>query len=218
MRLEDIWPLFGLEIETPRLLLRPIRDEDLPGLVQAALDGIHDPSEMPFGAPWTDASPEELPRNTAAFQWQLRGRVSPGFWHIAFAIHHEGRVIGSQDLSAHQFADRRTVETGSWLTRSAQGAGIGTEMRAALLQFAFDHLGAGWAESSAAAWNDASLGVSRKLGYQPNGVSRVSPRPGEPVDHQKVRLAKDDFVRPDWTITVRGLDPVLAQLGIEPVS
>ncbi len=214
MELEDIWPLFGLEIETPRLLLRPLRDADLPGLAQAALDGVHDPTRMPFGAPWTDAPPEELPRNLATYQWSLRNRVTPQDWTIAFVVRVEGRVVGSQDLSAHDFAHTRTVGTGSWLTRSAQGRGIGTEMRAALLLFAFDILSAEWAESSAASWNEASLTVSRKLGYRLNGVTRVSPRPGEPTDEQRVRLAREDFVRPPWSIAVRGADRALAQLGI----
>lgn len=214
MDLEDVWPLFGLEIETPRLLLRPVRDADLPGLVRAALDGIHDRDRTPFGAPWTDAEPDELARNLAAYQWGLRTRVAPESWTVAFAVLLDGVVVGAQDLSATDLANRRTVGTGSWLTRRAQGSGIGTEMRAALLQFAFDHLGALWAESSAASWNEASLGVSRKLGYRLNGVSRVAPRPGEPVDEQRLRLAADEFVRPDWTIAVRGADAALAQLGI----
>ncbi len=218
MNLVDVWPLFGLEIETPRLLLRPVRDDDLPALVQAALDGVHDPERMPFGFPWTDASPDELPRNLAAFQWGLRVRTSPRDWSIAFAVFADGRVIGSQDLSAFDFAGRRTVNSGSWLTRGAQGHGYGTEMRAALLQFAFDTLGAEWAESSAASWNEPSLGVSRKLGYELNGVSRVTPRPGEPTDEQRVRLARDAFQRPEWIASVRGARPVLAQLGIETGS
>lgn len=214
VELQSIWPLFGLEIETPRLLLRPVRDEDITGLVEAALQGVHDQERMPFGYPWTDAPADELPRNMAQYQWSLRNRVAPNNWLIAFAVHHEGRVIGSQDLSAHGFADRRTVNTGSWLTRSAQGSGLGTEMRAALLSFAFDVLGAEWAESGAASWNAASLGVSRKLGYEPNGVTRVAPRAGEPGEEQRVRLARDAFVRPEWTITVRGAAPALAQLGV----
>lgn len=209
-----MWPLFGLEIATPRLLMRPVRDEDLPDLVRAALDGVHDPERMPFGFPWTDASPSELPQSLAAFQWALRARTSPRDWSIAFAVSVGGRVIGSQDLSAHDFTDRRTVNSGSWLTRSAQGQGYGTEMRSALLQFAFDILGAEWAESSAASWNEPSLGVSRKLGYELNGVSRVAPRPGEPTDEQRVRLARDAFTRPDWVATIRGAEPVLRQLGI----
>ncbi|MGN8025141.1 GNAT family N-acetyltransferase [Microbacterium sp. 22242] len=106
------------------------------------------------------------------------------------------------------------VATGSWLTRSAHGRGIGTEMRAALLLFAFDVLGAEWAESGAASWNEASLAVSRKLGYEPNGVTRVAPRPGEAVDEQRLRLVRARFVRPDWTIAVRGAGLALAQLGL----
>ena len=95
-----------------------------------------------------------------------------------------------------------------------QGAGLGTEMRAGLLLFAFDTLGAEWAESGAASWNHASLGVSSKLGYERNGVTRVSPLPGQPDDEQLVRLAKDHFQRPPWKVTLRGADAALAQLGI----
>ena len=68
--------------------------------------------------------------------------------------------------------------------------------------------------NSAASWNEPSLGVSRKLGYELNGVSRVAPRPGEPTDEQRVRLARDAFTRPDWVATIRGAEPVLRQLGI----
>lgn len=212
MEMEEIWPLFGLEIETPRLLLRPVRDVDIPGLAQAALDGVHDPERTPFGMPWTDADPADLPRNLAAYQWSLRNRVAPHNWAVAFAVHYEDRVVGSQDLSAYDFAHRRTVNTGSWLTASLQGRGLGTEMRAALLLFAFDVLGAEWAESGAASWNRASLRVSEKLGYERNGVTRVAPRPEEAVDEQRVRLEKGSFVRPEWSISVRGAEPVLAQL------
>lgn len=214
MELTDVWPLFGLEIETPRLRLRPVRDIDLPGLSEAALDGIHDAERMPFGYPWTDAPAEDLPANLAQYQWSLRNRVSAENWSIAFAVIAEDRVIGAQDLSAYGFADRRTVNTGSWLTRSMHGRGLGTEMRAGLLLFAFDVLGAEWAESSATSWNLPSLRVSEKLGYRENGVSRAAPRHGEAVDEQRVRLAVSDFVRPDWSIVVRGQEAAVRQLGI----
>lgn len=214
MELADIWPLFGLTIETPRLMMSPVRDSDLAGLARAALDGVHDPELTPFGSPWTDAPAEQLPRNLATYQWNLRGQVSPRYWNIAFAVHHDGRVIGTQDLNAFDFANRRTVNSGSWITQSAQGQGLGTEMRAALLTFAFDTLGAEWAESSAAVWNKASLAVSRKLGYEPNGIARQSPRPGQPVDEQRVRLPREAFVRPDWTTKIHCSDDVLQHLGI----
>lgn len=77
---------------------------------------MHDPERTPFGVPWTDAAPADLPRNLASFQWSLRNRVDARDWTIAFAVHFEGRVVGSQDLSARDFANRLTVDTGSWLT------------------------------------------------------------------------------------------------------
>jgi RimJ/RimL family protein N-acetyltransferase len=212
MAIEDVWPLFGLSIGTPRLRMRVVRDEDLEPLAEAAIAGVHDPDRMPFGVPWTDAEPAALRSSLAAFQWGLRSRVRPDRWMLGLAVEHEGRIVGAQDLGAEDLAGRRTVTSGSWLTRSVQGRGIGTEMRAALLQLAFDHLGAEWAESSAASWNARSLAVSAKLGYRPNGTTRRRVRPTEVVDEVQVRLARADFVRPSWTAAVVLPDAARAQL------
>ena len=210
--LSEIWPLFELTLRTPRLVLRPVRDEDLAGLADAAVAGIHEPGVMPFGVPWTDAPTAELVRNLAQYHWTLRTKVARGDWHIAFAILLDGRVIGSQDLSAASFSTTKTVETGSWLTRDAQGTGIGKEMRAAILMFAFDHLGAEYAETSAAEWNDASIGVSRAMGYIPNGVHRASRREGQVNDENHYRLSSQSFARPAWALIVNGVEPVRRQL------
>lgn len=212
MAIEDVWPLFALRLTTPRLVLRVVRDEDLEGLVDAALAGIHDADRMPFQVPWTDQEPDVLRRELARFQWSLRVRSRPEDWSLPLAILQDGVPIGVQDVSGRDFAARRTVESGSWLTRSAQGRGLGTEMRAAALLLAFDHLGAEWAESSAAAWNERSLGVSRRLGYRPNGVARVHPRGDEVVDELRLRLHRDELVRPEWTLRVEGLDLARPQL------
>jgi len=53
----SFWPLFELELRTSRLVLRPPRDEDFEGLLQAIDEGIHAPESMPFSQPWTDAEP-----------------------------------------------------------------------------------------------------------------------------------------------------------------
>jgi RimJ/RimL family protein N-acetyltransferase len=87
------------------------------------------------------------------------------------------------------------VETGSWLGRDFQGRGLGTEMRAAVLTLAFEHLGARVARSGAIAGNPQSLGVSRKLGYSVAGSRMVAPR-GEPLEHTDLELAAEDFVSP----------------------
>ena len=216
MRLTDVWPLFGLELRTPRLVLTPVRDEQLPEVVDAVLSGIHDPAVMPFSVPWTDAPRDVLIWETVKHQWRQRLSVEPDNWTINFAVSFEGRVVGMQDVSARDFSLLGTVLSGSWLTQSVQGQGIGAEMRAAILLFAFDHLGAAVALSEAADWNTASLGVSRSLGYEPNGVSDVVARPGEVTRQMHLRLEVDRLVRPDWELGVEGLEPVLRLL--QPAS
>ncbi len=104
-------------------------------------------------------------------------------------------------MGAKDFALLKTVSTGSWLKQSVQGRGLGKEMRAAVVLWAFDWLGADVAESEAADWNAASLGVSRALGYEPNGTTRKAW--GTQVETvQKVRVTPATFKRPDWTLQV----------------
>lgn len=212
--LAEIWPLHDLELRTPRLLLRPIRDTDIPGLVAASLAGIHEPEVMPFAVPWTRADPKALALGTAQNVWRHRAELTKDDWSVGFAILHDGEVIGRQDVSATRFADLKTIETGSWLTQRVQGHGFGKEMRAAVLLWAFDHLGAERAETAAMSWNAASAGVSRSLGYQPNGTHKMVIAPGEVQDSSKYLLHRRDLVRPEWELQVSGHEAVAALLGV----
>ena len=76
-------------------------------------------------------------------------------------VENDGVPIGSQSILAEDFATFRMVHTGSWLGRAYQGRGFGKEMRAAVLAFAFDGLGARRAETEAFADNAASNAVTR---------------------------------------------------------
>ena len=71
-----------------------------------------------------------------------------------------------------------------------------------------------FAESEAAVWNEASLGVSRSLGYELNGVTRAV-WGGKPQEVQKVRLTPATFRRPDWTLQVKGHEATAKYLGIQ---
>jgi RimJ/RimL family protein N-acetyltransferase len=209
-----VWPLFALRLSTPRLELRVVRDEDLPGLVDAVLAGVQDARRAP-GIPWPHLDPDEVRTAFAGYHWRSRSEVQPNTWMVQFVVRLDGVPIGVQELCARSLPVLRTVSSSSWLTRSAQGRGYGTEMRAAMLMFAFDHLGALWAESSAPAWNAPSRAVSRKLGYVENGVVRAQPHPGEAVDEIRVRLHVDDFKRPAWDLGIEGAEqalPALVQL------
>ncbi|MHC6219982.1 GNAT family N-acetyltransferase [Arthrobacter sp. MMS24-S77] len=121
--------------------------------------------------------------------------------------------IGYQDMEAKNFASLKTVSTGSWLKKSAQGQGLGKEMWAAALSYAFDYLNAVVAVSEAAAWNRQSLGVSSSLGYEPNGVYRHT-WGTDVVDVQRVRLTPESFIRPDWKLKVEGHEGTARFLGL----
>ena len=215
-RLTDLWPPFGLTLGAGDLTLRPVADDDLPPLVDAVLSGIHEPGESPFAFPWTDVPPEDLPRNTAMHVWQQRSKTSPGSWSLLFGVWRRGEFLGCQELLASSFAETRTVSTGSWLKRSAQGQGVGTPMRAAVVGYAFDYLGAEVAESEAMDFNKASLAVSRSLGYTPNGVWRHSGGRSQVSNMQRMRLVPEDFRRPDWTLEVAGHPEAARFLGVQP--
>lgn len=210
--LTSIWPLFGLRLTTPRLVLRPIADADIPAAVAAAASGVHEPGRNPFSMPWTELPAESLGQNMAQWYWRCRGQATPGDWTLLMGIWREDEFIGCQDLGAKDFAILKTVSTGSWLKRSVQGQGLGTEMRAAVALYAFDWLGAEAAESEAAAWNAASLGVSRSLGYELNGTTRMN-WGGKAEEVQKVRLTPETFKRPDWTLQVKGHEAAAPFLG-----
>ncbi|MEY2473301.1 MAG: hypothetical protein QOK28_2630 [Actinomycetota bacterium] len=164
------WPLFDLSIRTPRVELRYPDDELVIRAVDVARNGIHDPATMPFGFPWTDAKSPEFERNSLKHWWKSRADHTPDSWNLNFVVLVDGEVVGSQGAVAAKFGTLRQAETGSWLGQAFQGQGIGKEMRAAVLHFLFDGLGAQRAISGAWHDNPSSLGVSRALGYEDNGV------------------------------------------------
>lgn len=214
----DHWPFHNLVLRTPRLELRPDDDESVAELADLALDGVHPPDRMPFGVEWTDAPRERLGTNTLQHYWRVRSALSTQRWTLNFVVRLDGRVVGEQSLGADDFPVLREVTSGSWIGLRHQGHGIGTEMRAAVLMFAFDHLGAVAARSSAFDDNLASHGVSRKLGYRPDGTF-TQVRRGEPARQTRLLVTPATFRRPDWTLVVTGVTPCLPVLtGREPTE
>lgn len=207
------WPLFDLRIRTPRLELRLPDDDDIVELLGVARAGIHDKATMPFAVPWTDVPSPEFERSFMQFHWRARASWITTDWHLPLAVIFDDRAIGTQEVSAKDFATRRTVETGSWLGRRYQGLGIGTEMRAAVLHLAFDGLGASVAWTGALEANEASTHVSRKLGYRANGERVLAPR-GVPVVEHRFELRREDWRYDVSMISVEHLAPCLSMFGL----
>ncbi|MFM6852119.1 MAG: GNAT family N-acetyltransferase [Terrabacter sp.] len=211
----DLFPPLGLHVVAGPLELRGLTDELIVELCDLAERGIHDPDAMPFYFPWSTAPAGQLSRNTAAYHWGKRSTFSPDDFALELAVLLDGRVIGAQGVSAKSFPVTRTGETGSWLGREYQGRGLGTAMRRAMCALLFDHLGFEEITSAAFLDNPASLGVSRKVGYQPTGIRRLQRREGELALNQGLVLTPETFVRGDVTIDVTGADAVRAFIGLD---
>jgi RimJ/RimL family protein N-acetyltransferase len=182
--LAHLWPASAVRARAGDLELRWIDDELLVELAQLAGRGIHSPEAMPFEHPWTRGTADEVARSVLTYQWSLRGNVSPQAFVLELAVLHGGVPVGIQGLTAKDWTVLRSVQTGSWLGREHQGKGIGTRMRALVLQLAFAGFGAREATSGAFADNGPSNGVSRRLGYEPDGAFLVA-REGAAVLHNR---------------------------------
>jgi RimJ/RimL family protein N-acetyltransferase len=211
------WPLFDLEIRTPRLMIRYPDDATCVELAALAATGIHDPGYMPFSIPWTQAPSPKLEREALRFYWRTRAETSPESFRLPLAVRqreHGGRLVGMTDLFTTDFAKTRQFTTGSWLGREHQGAGIGKGMRLATLTLGF--VGFGAARALTAAWHDngPSNGVTRALGYEQVG-SVFDLRGDEPVEqlHYRMDRAHFDTIRSD-DIEIVGLEPVLELLEL----
>ena len=208
--LTELWPAFGLVVRSGDLRMTTITDADLPGLVDLVRSGIHAEEAMPFAVPWTRES--DIARSFAGYHWGVRASSTPDDFRLDLAVRRGDELVGAQGFSAKGYPVARTAETGSWLARRFQGAGVGTRMRQAVCALLFDHLGA--AEVTSGAWvdNPASLAVSRKVGYRQTDVARQS-REGRLALHAQLRLGPADLVRGD-PVEVSGAEPLRAFLGV----
>ncbi|GAB3238592.1 GNAT family protein [Glycomyces halotolerans] len=208
----DHLPIYRLRLRTERLELRLPDLDELAALADVAVEGVHDPDFMPFLYPWTDVAPAERGRSVALWYHRAIGRWETDDWTLPFVVFYEGRPIGVQDLYAEKFATSREVNTGSWIGIAYHGRGIGTEMRAAVLHLAFAGLGAEWATSASFDGNDASAGVSRKLGYRSDGIEFHVVQ-GERRLDRRWRLSREDWdAHRRHEVAVEGLDEAALEM------
>src|SRR3954452_12278479 len=208
------WPMFDIRLVTPDLVLRPVTEADLGALCEILPDGAEQNPASTTYAGLTE------PANRAVIlhqdYWRALGTWRPESWELGMAVFHGDELIGFQGLEGDDFARLRTVDSSSWLTEAARGQGFGKQMRAAVLALAFGPLGARFAITSAWDDNAASLGVSRALGYQDNGVTadRRGDGAGEMVH---LRLTRERWLASPWPARVRvpGMDRCLPFFGLE---
>lgn len=186
-------PLPSLTVTLADITLVTPDEGALAGLRMLIREGVHLPSYQPFSVAWTDATPHEAARSYDAWVRRQLASATPESWTLCFAVVRDGAIVGAKSLAAVDFAVRGEVSTGSWIGLPHQSQGIGTLMRRAVLDLAFQELDADWAVSTAFADNRASCRVNEKLGYASDGFDIVVRR-GRPARLNRYRLARDAWL------------------------
>lgn len=208
------WPLFDLRLTTADLELRPMTEADQMGLADLLPDDIElDPAATRYAG-----VDERAGRGTVIFQsyWNAYGTWSVEHWRLNFAVFAAGEMIGVQELEGTDFPALLTVDTSSFLVAAARGQGFGKQMRGAVLSLAFGPMQAQAAITSAWHDNHASLGVSRALGYRPNGETLQRHERGGVDRMVHLRLTRSDWLAGGVGAgtTCTGFEPCRALFGL----
>ncbi|MEV7690334.1 GNAT family N-acetyltransferase [Streptomyces bungoensis] len=146
-------------LETPRLILRRWREEDV-----APMTAIHaDPEVMRW---IRDGSVRDEQQTRSGVQaWESEWE-SEGFGLFAVEIRSTGELAGFTGLSVPHYLPEvlPAVEVGWRLGRSHWGQGLATEAAAAAVRFAFEERGLERIVSITQVGNDASERIMTKLG------------------------------------------------------
>ena len=213
----SIWPLFGLTLTTPRLVLRPITDDDIPAAVAAAASGSPRTRPEPVQQAMDGAPADKLGPNMAQWYWRCRAKPPPRTGRCSWAS-----GTGTRSSAARTSGPRTSQRSG----QSAPDPGsssphtAGGSARRCAPPSCFMRLTGStqkWRSPKPPPGTPPSLGVSRSLGYELNGVTRTT-WGGKAEDVQKVRLTPETFNRPDWHLKVEGHEATARFLGMGGVS
>jgi RimJ/RimL family protein N-acetyltransferase len=218
MTISELWPIRRIVVRSPTLVLRVPDEADLEAAARVAARGIYDPQNryIPRSpvAGWTDRPSPEAERAFLQYAWAALADWRPERWNLLMVAVVGNQVIGVQEVGAKDAAISRTVSTGSWIGREHQRQGWGKEMRRAILCLGFKGFRADYAESAAWEENAASLGVSRAMGYQENGMT-IRAFDGRQQRQLNLILPRAAFLQPTDDIEIAGLDlDALAMTGL----
>ena len=153
-------------IETERLILRPIVEEDAPALFAI----FADPQLMVY---WS------MPPFTALEQAEALAREIGALWRSRTLLQwgvtrrERGGVIGTVTLSQWSRSHRR-AELGYILARAHHGRGYAREAVAGVLRFAFETMDLHRVGADTDPENERSIGLLRSFGFTREGQTRQS--------------------------------------------
>jgi chromate reductase len=211
------WPLADLRLTSADLTLRPMTEADL----TTVSDLLPDDFDLDPAATRYPAFDDRTNRGVIMHQsyWWCYGTWRPEAWYLSFVVLADGEIVGWQQLKGRDFPTLRTVDSASFLISQVRGRGYAKQMRSAVLALAFGPLEAQVAVTSAWHDNHASLGVSRALGYQPNGELRTA-RAGGADEMVHLRLARADWLASGLggDVRIEGFDACRPFFGLPAVD
>ena len=173
------------EIETPRLLLRPWREEDAAPYAEMNAD----PEVRRWMFPARPLTAEESTREIAAMvdQWRRLG-----FGHWAVELRETGELVGRTGAKRHADwdLDPENTEVGWLYARTAWGRGLATEGAIAAVRFLLEEVRRPEVISIARLDNLASHRVMRKAGLEWAGSRRWYERRADVLWYSSRRTAE----------------------------
>lgn len=116
------------QLKTERLLLRPLKFEDLDDVLAYAVDEEWSKYLIAVESPYTRRSGEEYMASAVLTSWQERP---------IFAIELDRRVIGGINLTYHR--EHRIAEVGWAVARALWGKGLAPEAAGAVIDWGFEN-------------------------------------------------------------------------------
>ena len=147
----------NIQIETPRLLLRPWRETDLEDFYEyASVDGV---GQM---AGW-------LPHKSMEESKMILNMFMAEKKTLALELKESGKVIGSIGLENIDFPDainRQGREIGYALSKAYWGKGLMPEAVKSVIAYCFETLNLDWLTCGHFLWNAQSRRVVEKCGFR----------------------------------------------------
>jgi RimJ/RimL family protein N-acetyltransferase len=150
-----------VELRTPRLLLRSLRESDFDSLVTLANDYDIAAMTLRLPHPYTRGDAEQ-------FLEACSDSVRSG--HAVFAIEFDGQFAGC--IGLHPNLDHRRAELGYWIGKPFWGKGIATEAAREVVRWGFEEQRFNRIYAGCFSGNAASMRVLEKLGFKFEGISR----------------------------------------------
>ncbi|WP_197686001.1 GNAT family N-acetyltransferase [Actinoplanes derwentensis] len=152
-----------LDIRTDRLLLRELRETDVPEVVAGASDEVTQ-RWLPLPWPYTE-------QHATLFVTRLAPALRVSGHGVVRVLEYDGYFAGVIDLKRTDWTARVT-EIGYWSMPGFRGLGLATEAASALTRWALEDLGFERVELRVPPGNLASNRVAVKSGFVLEGVAR----------------------------------------------